>query len=334
VILLRNTHINLHIAGGKILLMIVIFSLISFLLCLFATLTTNAKFAQLKALWHSDYSYSATTQQSVGRDDYYQFNAGISFTLSPNANASLNADILMQTDTSEYTNTVYWNANKLSTFGVAISRGLAIANNLDIGDKLYSKHNVNGEICEYFVEQILPEVSSSRNLVRTNYSAGIIIMGYDSQYVDNISHIVIVYTNDPIEELSKKYTASPENILYRDNEIISVCKVLVPYVAIFILLSVLNTVELVFSLTKCIAQNFRRLIMLGFSSKELDETYYIWICGLGYISIVIAKMISATVLYLTGPLQISTTSLILISFIEFATLLIAAAFSRRQLWGK
>lgn len=329
-ILLKSIHINFHIDKKKILFKIVLFSLAYFLLCLFAALSSSADFAQLKALWRSDYVYSAATRQPVGKDDYYQFDAGINFALSSDANASLNADILMQSDNSEYTDVVYWNANKLKTFGVAISKGLAVANDLDTGDKLYSNHIVKGEMCEYFVEQILPEVSSARNMTQRNFSAGVIIMGYDSQYVDNISHAVIAYANDPVGELS----TALENILYRNDEIAFVCAGLVPYVGIFALLSVLNTVLLVFFLSKDIEQNFRRLIALGFSDKELDKAYNSLICGLGCILILVAAVISATVLHSIGFLQISTTPLILMPTFEFAALLPASAFSKNKLWRK
>lgn len=331
-ILLKNTRLNFHIDKRKFLFIIILFSLVSFLLFLFMALSLNDDFAQLKALCHSDYTYSAAIKQPVGKDDYYQFSADISFTLSPDANIRLNADVLMQSDFSEYTDMVYWNANKLSTFGVAISKNIAVANNLDIGDKLYSTHTVSGNICEYFVEQILPEVLRTRNAVQNDYKTGVIIMGYDSQYVDNISYSVITYTNVPVEELSERQTATLEDILYRDDEIVSVCKTFLPYVVIFALLLVLNTIGLVFFLTKSISRNFKRLIVLGFSNKRLDKAYNYLVCGSGCISILIVYMISATVLYSTVILQISMPFVTLLSIVKVVALLVAAAVFKSHLW--
>lgn len=316
----------------KAFFIIVLFSLIAFLLCLFAALSLNSYLAQLRALWHSNYVYSANIHQTIGKDNYYQFNAGISFSLSSNAKTGLNADILMQSDDSEYTNMVYWNADKLGPFSIAISKGLARANGLDIGDKLYSKHTVNGKICEYTIEQILPEMSSSRNLEQKNYGTGIIIMGYDSQYVTNISNTVIAYTNQPIEDLSRKYAVSPENIQYKEDEIFSICRTLIPYAMVFVLLLVLNIVGLVAFLTKDIVHNFKRLAILGFSSKELNKSYCSLIRRWGCFSISISVIISSVTLYLESVFEISVAFLLLITFIELVTLLIAVAFFKSQLW--
>lgn len=331
--LLEHTSVSFHIEAKKALLVIVPFSLISVLLCLFASLSLNASFAELKTLLLSDYLYSATSLELLGKDDYYKFNAAISFTLSADTGKSLNADILMQTDYSAYTDAVFWNADKLSTSGIAISKVLAVSYGLSIGDSLYSNHTVNGEVYEYLIEQILPEVSSSR-IAQNNFYDGIIIMGYDDRYTDNLSHVVIVYMSDPIETLPPRQAAMLENIRYRDDEIISVCKELVPYAVVFMFLAVLNSAGFIFFLMKGIRYNFRRLIMLGYPKKNLSNAYYGLIYACGCSLILMSALIAALVLHLIGSLQISVIAFLSVPVIEFLSLQVAAVFSQNQLWRK
>ena len=184
---MRN-RIALHAEPRKTIIASLAFTLISFFLMLILILSVNKDAIQLNSLLQSDYDYSVTMQDTVRKDDYYQFNAGIEFTLSDDANTSLNADIVMQSKDSLYTDMVSWNAEPLSTNGVAVSENVAKSNNLHIGDKLYSKHIVNGDSCEYTIEQLLPEAVSVRVTNGMNHSDGIIIMGYDERYIENITH--------------------------------------------------------------------------------------------------------------------------------------------------
>ena len=228
---MRN-RIALHAEPKKTIIASLAFTLISFFLMLILILSVNKDAIQLNSLLQSDYDYSVTMQDTVRKDDYYQFNAGIEFTLSADANTSLNADIVMQSKDSLYTDMVSWNAESLSTNGVAVSENIAKSNNLHIGDKLYSKHIVNGEIYEYFIEQIIPESVCVRTDKGKMHSNGIIIMGYDTKYVDNITHNYIVFTNKNIDELTAKCTSTPQNIIYRDDEIHTVILSIVPYLAV------------------------------------------------------------------------------------------------------
>ena len=199
---MRN-RIALHAEPRKTIIASLAFTLISFFLMLILILSVNKDAIQLNSLLQSDYDYSVTMQDTVRKDDYYQFNAGIEFTLSADANTSLNANIVMQSKDSLYTDMVSWNAEPLSTNGVAVSENVAKSNNLHIGDKLYSKHIVNGESCEYVIEQLLPEAVSVRVTNDMNHSDGIIIMGYDERYIENITHSNIVFTKESINAAMK-----------------------------------------------------------------------------------------------------------------------------------
>ncbi len=314
-------------------LAIVVFSLISLFLSFILLKSSGSDLAHLNSLWQSNYTYSAVMNKSVGQDDYYQFSAGISFSLSTNVSSSLNADIVMQTIESEYSESVYWNARELSTYGVAISASIAEENGIAVGDKLYSKRVVDSEICEYTVEQILPEISTVRVSEQKNYSNGIIIMGYDRLYTDNISHSVLVFTKEPINELMEDFSDMPQNIIYRDDELVLVSLDIFPYIITFVLLAAIITIGLVMFLTKSITYNFRRLAALGFSKKLLDKAYIRNISGAGLCSIFLVFLVSIVALYREDIYpQIILVLVVLGS--EFITLIIANAISLRRLWRR
>lgn len=331
---MKNICINLHMDQKRIFFMIVFFSCLSFLVYIFMIVSANANFVQLNSLWHSDYVYSAVTQQPVSQDNYYKFNAGISFALSENAETSLNADIVMQSIESEYTDSVYWNADKLGIYDIAISKNIARAFSLNIGDKLYSKHIVNGEICEYNIEQILPEITSVRIKWDKSYGNGVIIMGYDVRYIDNITHHIIIFAKESIEELSLNISGVPESIIYRVDEIITVCKKILPYFLVFVVLSALSTIGLVVFLTRDIEYNFRRMILLGFGKKELDRSYNRLIYVVGVLSIIIAFFASTFIILFKDLCLIEIAFFALIVLVEIVTLFLAAHFSKRRLWRK
>ena len=286
----------------------------------------------MNSLLQSDYDYSVTMQDTVRKDDYYQFNAGIEFTLSADANTSLNTDVVMQSKDSLYTDMVSWNAEPLSTNGVAVSENVAKSNNLHIGDKLYSKHIVNGESCEYTIEQFLPEAVSIKATNGMNHSDGIIIMGYDERYIENITHSSIVFTKDSINDLSA--IGSPENIVYRDDEIITSLRSIIPYLAILSVVSIVTTVAFTILLTKSVSSNFKRLIMLGFDRKKLNTAFYRLIRGTGSISIIASIALSGIVFLFVNYNAVKLLILLLIPFIESITLLIASNISNKRLWRK
>lgn len=328
---MRN-RIALHAEPRKTIIASLVFTLISFFLMLILMLSANKDAIRLNSLLQSDYDYSVTMQDTVRKDDYYQFNAGIEFTLSADANTSLNSDIVMQSKDSLYTDMVSWNAESLSTNGVAVSENVAKSNNLHIGDKLYSKHIVNGESCEYAIEQLLPEAVSVRVTNGMNHSDGIIIMGYDERYIENITHSSIVFTKDSINDLSA--VGSPENIIYRDDEIISSLRSIIPYLAVLSIVSIVTTVALTVLLTKSVSSNFKRLIMLGFDRKKLNTAFYRLVRGTVSISIIASVALSGIVFLFVNYNAVKLLILLLIPFIEIITLLIASNISNKRLWRK
>lgn len=248
-------------------LVMLFFALALVFIGVLAILSIGKNLAQISSLLRSDYEYSVTMRDPILQDDYYQFEAGISYSLSRESQTSLNAEILMQTGDSLYTTSVDWNAEQLSKYGVAISDGMARRYGLKLGDLLYSKHIVDGTIHEYTIEQILPEVSNIKSFARNSFSEGLIIMGYDDQYAENIVHTTRVYTKTPIDQLSSSASDMPVNIVYRTDEIAVVVRTLTPYLLAFLLLSIMASYGAVYFTNREVRHNMKRLIMPGFANR-------------------------------------------------------------------
>ena len=105
-----KNRISLYAEPRQTAIISSILTLTSFVLMLILMLSIDKTAIRLNSLLHSDYDYSVTMQDTVRKDDYYQFNAGIEFTLSADVNTSLNADIVMQSKDSLYTDMVSWNS--------------------------------------------------------------------------------------------------------------------------------------------------------------------------------------------------------------------------------
>ena len=273
----------------RALCLVAFFSLIALLLNVVLGIALDQDNSQLNALFNSDYEYSVTTRNSIGVDDYYQFEAGISFSLAEDSVASINADVVMQIEASDYSDLLNWNASRLKEDEVAISNGIARAYGLKIGDAIYSKHVVNGGVYKYKVVQILPEVNAVRTEKMKSYKKGILIMGCDNIYVENLSHKFISFTNNPIQELE---ASSPENILYREDEIAIVAKRMLPYVLVFSIIMMIMICGQAMVATKGIKHNFKRLATLGFEEKKLNCAYIRLIYGIGITSLLVSFVCS------------------------------------------
>ena len=329
---MKNKKINLHMERKRALVIMLFFALLFSMIGILAAVIIKTDCAQLSSLLRSKYIYSATVASPVFEDDYYQFDAGISYMLSEDDQTTINAEILMQSENASYTDLVNWNIDELDVYEVAVTEGLAKKNGVRIGDKLYSKHIVDGMVYEYTVEQILPELITARVTKHREYTCGIIIMGYDSQYIDNISHRSIVFTRESIDELASRVSGTPESIVYRSDEVTALMMKLFPYFLLFAFLAVIIAAMLTFIFTKAVQYNFKRLKILGFEKKELDSAYNRLVYSSGLLSIIISAVIVSVFSQLWVFSYVETAILFILTLIELATLFVSTRLSKRQLW--
>ena len=329
---LKNSSSDFHISKERKLLILVSFSLLSAIALTLFGITSGPYFSQLNALLRSKYLYSVNTKNGSGNDVYLQYDAGIGFSLSRDALIGINADVIMQSAESVYSESVYWNTKKLEPNEVAISEGLSLSNNLKTGDVLFSKHVVDGTTSEYVIACVLPSVTTARYTDESNYSDGLIIMGYDSRYYDSISHNCLVFSTESIEELSLRLHQTPVNILYRTDEIKRASRMLIPYVLVTIALVILLSVGAVFFLSKDISRNFKRLISLGFDKKRINASYHALVCGFGSISILLSFFGAYAFLVFICKYTVDIVPLVISIIIEFIALISTAQLSRERLW--
>ena len=329
---LESKTVNLHLDSKRILLMGSVFGVAAFLLNLLLIVVTYRECGHLKTLLASKYAYSVKMKEAPRRDDYYQISAGISFSLSADSQKSLNAEVIMQSSDSEYSDLVSWNVHSLKKNGIAVSRGLMRSYGLHVGDRLYSKHTVSGEMTEYMIEVILPELSSVRELGGPRLSDGVIIMGYDALYADNLTHSSVVFTNARIEDLSDDMSNMPEGIVYRSDEMRRLIKTMVPYLALFLALAVLLTCAHSVVLTKSVSHNFRRLVILGSRKGALNKAFAVMICVSAMPQVLASLVIITTLCIVYDFGSVSITVLVMITVAEVLTVLASMIVLKNRLW--
>lgn len=329
---MKNANISLHYGKKKILLLMILTSLLLIAVILFTLLPASDNFVQLDSLLHSKYRYSALLQQSTQNDDYFIFYAGIEFSASYDSPTSINADIVMQTAESEYTDSVCWNAKKLSPFEVAISDNLASRYHLNTGSILYSRSVIDGKIYEYTITQIVPGTTNIRTSQSASINSGIIIMGYQSQYEESVSHDCVFFTNELVDDIAHKYVEMPRNTIYRDDEISTVIRRLIPYCILVVLMySMLILIQAVF-LKREISHNFKRLLTLGADASRLNKSYtkYAFCASLG--SGLIALIVSVCFAFSFGIVRMSAFILLALLLVHIIILLAFISFSKKQMW--
>lgn len=321
----------LHMEQKKAFMLISLFSVLIMALGVIILVVINQSTNHISTLMGSSYEYSVISAKPVEQDEYFRYAAGISFSLQPEIESAVKGEILMQSDVAAYTDQLSWNANALSSTEIAVSTGLAKENGIAVGTKLYSKHVISGEIVEYTVKQILPEISSTR-FTDNKFTSGVVIMGYDSIYADNLSHEYVIYTQLPIEDLTVMTDGTLKNIVYRDDEIRNLIFNIAPYVLVLagissILLAILDSL-----IVKEIRCNLKRMIALGFEKKRLDKVYrktvYRCIC----LPIVPNCISMGAVMMFTGVSKCKFSILCMTSFLNIIILVITTEMQRKRLW--
>ena len=331
---MKNTRIDLHLCRQKAIVLVFFIIVLLSALNVVALYTIENDIAQLNSLLHSDYLYSATMIPASKTDDYICFEAGISFKLADNATSSINADVVMQSVGTQYTESLNWNTNELSTYEIAISSSLAREYGISIGDSLFSKHIVNDEVLEYRVEQIIPDVTSiyvNDNGINSN---GVIIMGYDKEYVDHISNVHLVYTKEPVNTLFEYSQGTLTDIVYRKDEITTLLKALLPYIVVWGICSIIVSVGLVFFLKKELSYNFKRLMIAGFERKGLNSAYNRNAMGLSILAVFLSFVMTLIILLFYHASTLMFLYYFATFLIDVIVIVIAAQAFNRLLWRK
>ena len=329
---LKGNSVKIHADSRRALIVAVSYAVFSFLLVAIVIILGDISLGRLITLNKCGYQYSATTRKSLGQDDYFLFDAGIGFTRSVDSNRGINAEVLMQTSESEYTDSVSWNAHRLSPSEIAVSSDVARTYGLKVGDVLYSRHVVDGNLSEYTVAQLLPYFPGTGISIASSYSDGVIVMGYDSKYEKNISHRAIFFTNESIVALTNKHSETPVDIVYRDDMIATTQGKLMPYLFLLGGLGIVLTIAFVCILLRSVVYNFKRLIMLGFRKRDLDIAFSAYSAFPFICAALCIAALSLRLIHVLNYCRETIWFLIVLLIVESLTYISALLIAKRQMW--
>lgn len=289
---------------------------------------------QLDNVLHSKYLFSAVSEEVQLPNTYYRFDAGICFSNKTDAQTNINADIVMQNGKGEYTDLVYWNSGKLSKYGIAISENIAHKYHIREGDVLYSKHIVTGAMVEYTVEQIVPSTVYIRSEGTELFNIGVIIIGFDQEYYSYLKHDCLLYTEIPVEQIGE-YAGGISDIVYREQEIRSCFRKILPFCLLYLSLCCVALIILANLQIKDIICNYKRLLMLGFEKKILVRTYF-WVYvrnSIGAIILSVALSLATTSLFFE---KTKVGWLLILSFglVECIVVSLTALRLNRKVWSE
>ncbi len=331
--MIEKKNIGFHIERKSALISLVCLSALFILINLSVVLLVGGDLAILETISRSKYTFSAVISESVGEDDYYTYNASVPFSVTEDDQRSINADVLMQTKESVYTEKVAWNVKKhLAPSEVAISNEIAERFKLEVGDSLISKNVVNGESQRYTISEILPSIKRSRVTDRGADTKGLIIMGYDTLYHENISSQVIAFLYGDVNRFAKKQGIMPTELVYRDDEQMTLWQQIAPYAGVFWFLLGLCAVVFVLCQKRIIQHNFRRMASLGASRKSLNSEYYRYLLEIGYGGIILSTAVSIAFMTIISPVKYVAYLIVINTVIELLITMIAAIFVNKQLW--
>jgi hypothetical protein len=268
----ENREVQLHIEAKISLFSVLLFSILSISLSFLFIVPTNNQWIQLISLIRAPYDYTAIIDKPIGVDDYYVYESGIVFMVSTTSDFRINAEILMQTDGSDYSPLMPLPREHLDAHEVAISQNIAVANGLKTGDKLFSKHLVSSRSTEYTIKQILL-ASIAPQSEKARYSDGVILMGFDEAYVSNIAHRIVVFSSSRVMDLSDIYGVYPFSIEYRSDVIWNTIKDLISPTLIAILSSIIVVLLQSCFFARCCRHNYKRLLLLGYPERDTRSVW-------------------------------------------------------------
>ena len=329
---MNRAGIDMHQNQRKTFVLIIVLTLALLFSLLILISSQKDEISHLGALRGSTYLFSGKTQECIGQDEYYFFDAGIAFTRSLESETSINADVIMQSSVSDYTESVKWNAVPLGVHEVAITENIARINGLKVGNEIFSKHIVSGSIIAYTIRQVLPEASRVRITEKREFTNGIIIMGYDSLYINHITHSILAFSSEPLDVFSQKYLQTPHSITYRADEIKLLLRQVLPALCIVAGCSAFFTILFVILFAKDVQHYYRRLIMLGFAKQLLITAYRKYLYGAIGISLILYAALSSVILYYLGCGYTGVIIVLCTVVIDILAMLIGSIVCQKQAW--
>lgn len=290
--------------------------------CVF--MQTDRVYKQIDFLNSSDYQYTYQTTGSTKENDYLNCSS-VYFYTDNGLSKSLLGDCLMSLENSAYNaETPIQHNKKLGSREIALTYNLAEQHNLVIGSKVYSKHNIKNVIEEYTVVEILP-VSYGILRVDYNINYGVILIGYDGDYISNTNYSYVGFSKDDPSNLIQANGAGLISLDVKKPH----CQELIEQVSLWqgIIILMVSSLTLLFTILHWKNQKnyYAKLIINGCHTSTIKKQISLDIILPGIMGLLMALIFSVCVLsiynlffsYLTAILSILSglLTLIVTSFI-------------------
>lgn len=156
---------------------------------------TDRVYKQIDFLNSGEYQYTYQTTSSTKENDYLNC-ASVYFYIDSELSESILGDCFMTLEHSNYNSETPLKHNKnLGNREIILTYNLASQHNLEVGSKVYSKHNVKNIVEEYTIVGILPV---SYGILRMDYNInyGVILIGYDEEYTSNTNYSYVGFSKE------------------------------------------------------------------------------------------------------------------------------------------
>jgi hypothetical protein len=275
-----ESRLNLRFYAVIILVSILLLAVTDFLFCS----STERVFSQLNFYRSQGFSCIYETDKSVGNNDYIYFNRNLS--LKTTNSEAFSPIVLMETN-SDYNKDVVslrGNEEKLAKTELAISQNISAKYNLFVGDTMISKHKVLNREVSYTVVEIIQPVYGLTN-VDVDSDVGIVIMGYDADYIENTNYTHIAFSSgDPANDVQSA-GGKLISLTDKESEMFSVIASKLGVFLVAVCLILLETICLNVIVWKSNKGYYQRLRMNGVSTKIIFSTALKVVLGINLIII-------------------------------------------------
>lgn len=161
----------------------------------------------LQFLKSRNYNYSVIISNNLSEDTYVFYDRNITFSKNESLQSLMNCSTLMETQNAHTENDFLYGSDvsQLARNEIAISSNLARENGISQGDVIFSKNKYNDTVEEYKVVVILPEIYGIGKH-DASYDQGIIVVGYDKEYLENVQSEYIYFYNEDYSLINESGT--------------------------------------------------------------------------------------------------------------------------------
>ena len=261
--------------------------------CVFIEADRN--FKQLEFYKNGEFRYIYEATGTTGENDYLNCSS-VYFYIDREMSKSLLGDCFMVLDNSTYNSVSPINpSKKLGCREIAVAYNLARQHHLNVGSKVYSKHNIENRIEEYTVAEILP-VSYGVLRVDTGINYSLILIGDDKKYIENTDYTFVGFSSRDPSMLIQNSGAGLISLNQKkmvERQLMS--KVFLWQSTIFVMV-ISFTVLYVVVHWKYQRNYYSRLTMSGCSARKLKKQIMLDIAVPGTVGLLAAFILSTVIL--------------------------------------